>query len=103
MMDVDQAAKAMKDAEIEAEIEIRTKEVRRTTRPISRTIHLRLATLRPLGRSIVDPNWHASGASGSMPLARPHGAALSAISRTSTPRSLARINAPTIPEPTVRR
>jgi hypothetical protein len=38
-----------------------------------------------------------------MPLARPHGAALSAISRTSTPRSLARINAPTIPEPTVRR
>jgi hypothetical protein len=26
MMDVDQAAKAMKDAEIEAEIEIRTKE-----------------------------------------------------------------------------
>jgi hypothetical protein len=44
-----------------------------------------------------------AAASGSMPLARPHGAALSAINRTSTPRSLARINAPTIPEPTVRR
>jgi len=38
MMDVDQAAKVMKDAEIEGEIEIRTKEVRRTTRPISRTM-----------------------------------------------------------------
>ena len=42
-------------------------------------------------------------ASGSIPLERPHGAPRSAITRTSTPRSLARMSAPTMPEPTVGR
>jgi hypothetical protein len=44
-----------------------------------------------------------AAASGSIPLARPHGASRSAMTRTSTPRSLARIKAPTMPEPTVSR
>jgi hypothetical protein len=38
-----------------------------------------------------------AAASGSIPLARPQGAVRSAINRTSTPRSSARISAPTIP------
>jgi hypothetical protein len=41
-------------------------------------------------------------ASGSIPLAYPHGVVLSAINRTSTPRSFARSSASTIPEPVVR-
>jgi hypothetical protein len=40
-----------------------------------------------------------AAASGSIPLASPHGVVLSAISRTSTPRPLARASASTIPEP----
>jgi hypothetical protein len=42
-----------------------------------------------------------ASASRSMPLARPHGVFLSAISRTSTPRPLGRTSASTMPEPLV--
>jgi hypothetical protein len=47
-------------------------------------------------------SWPPAAASGSMPLAPSQGVVLSAISFTSTLRSLARTSASTMPEPVVR-
>jgi hypothetical protein len=65
---------------------------------LSITIVLACATRTSRSIQIGTP----AAAKGSIPLARWQGVVLSAISRTSTPRSLARISASTIPEPVVR-